>query len=588
MSEKFSLEFTETMDGHVEFDSSQTKWPLDRSDYSNAQEKNIQELSFKLTILVDDMEKFQNDENLLANAIGTVYCDKLGGELKVITGKFNLFVKPESSTNSNAAKEMHYTLFFNDKDGNPYTFYGFKVVEKEDWSDVWNETTTLYTSLWKGHSDYSENRPDLVAIGILRLTLMDFMNQLKTFKMSGGDIIDKTKTLTDFMGVFAGKLWESYAPTVFGTDSFRWNEHIYPVNTTEGVKGCTTELIPINTKDGLTISLQRFKKSESKDVVLLLHGLTTSTDMYIMPETYNLTSYLHDHGLTDVWSLDWRGSGRFTYNLIPNRYTVDHVAKYDIPAAIDHLKQNLPEGTNIHVICHCVGSIGLLSSVAAGYTKGLKSIISNSVSLTPKIPFMSKLKLFFAPAIIEYIFGYPYLSPKMPYMPGPGFGKWIHYMEKLLRKECNEPACHMVSFMWGWGFPAAYLHKNLSPVTHRRLVDLFGGVGVHWYRHLRKMAYKNEALPYKKEDEFFEGPSSYLNNLSEVKLPPTLLFSGDKNLIFPGSNKLCTQVINEKFPDQPVQYMEFPEYGHQDVFMGENCYNDIFPSLVKFIKENSD
>jgi cholesterol oxidase len=29
----------------------------------------------------------------------------------------------------------------------------------------------------------------------------------------------------------------------------------------------------------------------------------------------------------------------------------------------------------------------------------------------------------------------------------------------------------------------------------------------------------------------------------------------------------------------------FPNYGHQDVFMGKNCHVDVFPRLVKFLNE---
>ncbi|MCB0419905.1 MAG: esterase, partial [Bdellovibrionales bacterium] len=196
-----------------------------------------------------------------------------------------------------------------------------------------------------------------------------------------------------------------------------------------------------------------------------------------------------------------------------------------------------------------------------------------------------KLKLLFAPDLIEHVFGYPYLSPKIPYFPGPGFGKWIFWMERLIRRECKEPACHMVSFMWGWGFPAAYLHKNLSAITHRRLYDLFGGTAMHYYRHLRKMILKKEAVSYDPKEHPADPPESYLEKVKRRKLPPTLFFSGDQNLIFPGSNKLTFEKIKEMQPDAPIEYQEFFEYGHQDVFMGKYCDRDVFPALIEFIKK---
>ena len=37
--------------------------------------------------------------------------------------------------------------------------------------------------------------------------------------------------------------------------------------------------------------------------------------MFIMPEHYNLVSFLLDYGFSDVWSFDWCGSMRHNCNL---------------------------------------------------------------------------------------------------------------------------------------------------------------------------------------------------------------------------------------------------------------------------------
>ena len=52
----------------------------------------------------------------------------------------------------------------------------------------------------------------------------------------------------------------------------------------------------------------RGRTTPARDSVMIVHGLTTSTDMFIMPEHYNLVSYLLDNGYTDVWCLDMRMS----------------------------------------------------------------------------------------------------------------------------------------------------------------------------------------------------------------------------------------------------------------------------------------
>ncbi|WII70872.1 alpha/beta fold hydrolase [Bdellovibrio sp. 22V] len=577
-----SLEFTERMAGHIVAQNFTLNpaHPLSRTSFQEAEiSPHHQPFEFTLTISVQDVNSFIRDPELQAAAFGTV-ASFAGKNFSVEEGHFNLFTRPSVSPDLDTAKEMHYRLYLQDTQGKDWTFYGFKEILKEDGFEAWSQTTTLYFYLWEGHSDFKDGQEKKVhGLGILHISVGDFIKQLGTFKTNADSPLEEQSLIAQFLNVFAANLWQAYAPFMFTTTSSRWNEHLYPLHTTQGVALGEKTLHPLDTADGLTISVQRFKVKESKKVVLLLHGLTTSTDMYIMPEHQNLVNYLHAHGFTDVWSLDWRGSGRFTYNLIPHRYTIDDIAKNDVPRAVEFIRQKCGEDVEIHVICHCVGSLAFMASLAAGHVKNIKSVISNSVSLTPKVRWQGFLKLLFGPTVFEHLFGYAYISPRMPYLPGPGFGKWIYWMERLLRKECKEPACHLVSFMWGWGFPAAYSHRNMHPITHRRLVDLFGGTSFHYYRHIRKMLFAKASISYEKKNR-----TNYLEEMKKRKdLPPILLMSGSENHIFPGSNKETYAQLREHHGK--VRYLELPHYGHQDVFMGQYCHIEVFPKLVAFLKE---
>ncbi len=586
MTNSYSIEFTERMAGHLlnkNFELN-TQSPLSRDVFKEAeQDLKRRDFEFTLTIQVDDVNKFVADPELAAKAIGTISAPLYGADLTVSRGDFNLFTRPGASPDLNTAKEMHYTLYLNDEYGAPWTFFGFKEVLKEDGFEAWDQTTTLYCYLWEGHSTFTESPTKNVrGLGILHISVADFIKQMGTFKTNAPDAFEKQNTIVKFMNVFATNLWQAYAPFIFTTTSARWNEHIFPVQTTQGVARGEKTMHPIDTQDGLTISVQRFKVEKSKEVVLLLHGLTTSTDMFIMPEHQNLVNYLHGQGYSDVWSLDWRGSGRFTYNLTPHRYTIDDIAKNDIPRAIEYLREQCGADVKIHVICHCVGSLAFMASLAAGHVTGIQSVISNSVSLTPMTRWQGLLKLCFGPDLLEYVFRYAYISPRMPYFPGLGFGKWLYWMERTIRKECTEPACHLVSFMWGWGFPAAYKHRNIHPTTHRRLVDLFGGTSFHYYRHIRKMLFAKRSVSYDRKSPKVD----YFESIQQRQIPKILFISGTENNIFPGSNKRTFEELSKTTHASRVSYEEFPNYGHQDVFMGQYCHTEVFPKLISFLKEN--
>src|SRR5262245_20858328 len=83
-----------------------------------------------------------------------------------------------------------------------------------------------------------------------------------------------------------------------------------PLFTLEGVPGADASVHPFSTDDGLGLSMLRFTRGpagdQGGDAVLIIHGLTTSSDMFIMPEHHNLVRFLLDNGFRDVWTLDYR------------------------------------------------------------------------------------------------------------------------------------------------------------------------------------------------------------------------------------------------------------------------------------------
>ncbi|MFD0854581.1 alpha/beta fold hydrolase, partial [Actinomadura adrarensis] len=122
----------------------------------------------------------------------------------------------------------------------------------------------------------------------------------------------------------------------------------------EGIKDAQVSLHPFVTDDDLLLTLRRFHRSDGDDVVLLLHGLTSSSDLFVMPEIYNMTSYLLDNGFGDVWALDFRMSNRLPYNTNQRRYSLDDIALFDYPAALAELRSHVGD-RRVHVFAHCLG-----------------------------------------------------------------------------------------------------------------------------------------------------------------------------------------------------------------------------------------
>jgi cholesterol oxidase len=547
---------------------------------------------FHLTITIDDVMRFVDEPSHEAATAGYVRCPSLGGDLPVERGTFNLFVNAEGRLD----KRMFYRLFLHHEKEGPLTLSGFKVVQDDRQHDVWADTTTLFTRLLRGHvKAEDEAQAEIFASGILHIYHLDFLKQLTTFRVEGPTLEARNEASVRFCKLFFGSLWDVYGTRVAGgqppvtalthrSGSADHSEREIPLYTLQGVPNAVHEHHPFSTTDMLGLSMERFTRGDCDDVVLILHGLTTSTDMFIMPEHYNLVTYLLDHGYSDVWCLDYRMSNRHSYNLSPHRMTMDDIALFDYPAAIARLRQ-VVGNRRIHVICHCLGAVSFMMSLFGKAVDGITSVIANSVALTPRVPRWSQLKLALAPFLFESVLGLPYMNPRWSYDPGLTAGKLLSKLISLFHTECNVPACHMLSTMWGTGWPALYSHENLADITHRRGGDLYGPTSMNYYRHVRKMVKAGGAIKYEPGDAKYASlPDDYFQYAKEIETP-VLFMTGENNRVFTDSNIYCHQRLEKLVPGRHELHV-FPNYGHQDVFMGKNNHVDIFPRLVQFLDKH--
>ena len=202
-----SLEFTEEMKGYITFGE------LDFEKGFRLGKRDGNFCMFHLTISTDDVDRFVADPTHEGTARGWVECEALGGRLPVQKGIFNLFVDREDPTTTN----MLYRLFFADTAGNPLTLSGFKDVHDDPGFDAWSDTSTLYTRILRGHvAAGGDASAEVVASGIINIYLQDFARQLTTFRTNGPSKAAELKALADFGRLFAGKLWDLYAPRASG------------------------------------------------------------------------------------------------------------------------------------------------------------------------------------------------------------------------------------------------------------------------------------------------------------------------------------------------------------------------------------
>ena len=570
-----SFEFTEEMKGYLS-----PKAKAFEDGYEKGQKTN-QQFMFRLTIRTEDLDAFLASEQHECGATGYVEGDLIGGRCEVEKGVFNLF----TDTADQNRRQMHYRLFFTTADGKPMTLSGVKQIQDNPGLDVWADTTTLFTNLFPGHIEAAkESKAKTSATGLLHILAPDFAVQLTTFKTNAATLKGRLEAYEKFGKFFLGSLWEVYKPKL--TSKMGAFEREIALFTTKGVKDAEITTHPFPTPDRIGLSLLRFQRKPCKDVVVLIPGLTAASDMFILPETYNLVSYLLDHGFTDVWTMDGRISNRYYYNLRRNNFNVDDLALYDHPPAIETVRKAVGPDARIHVISHCFGALSFVMSLFGKAVTGVRSVIANGVGLTPRIPFPAKIKLMFGPFLTEYVLGVEYLNPYWRREPGFAPGKVLAHAVSAVHRECDSPECHMLSFMWGWGFPVLYKHENLHEVTHRRCGDLFGGVTVNYYRHvLRMIRAGNTAVKYNPKDPQYRSlPDNYFQYAADIETP-VLFVAGQDNQLFLDSNIVCHERLQKIVPDRHQLHV-FPKYGHADVILGKNAHEDIYPRFVEFLEQH--
>jgi cholesterol oxidase len=538
-------------------------------------------LSIRVSVLIPDLALFLDEPAHAGTLSGEIDCPLLGGICPVQSGIFRLL--PDTADLDR--KVMYYQLYASTPQQEPITFVGVKHVQHDAPFDLWRDTTTLYVNIYRGHIDPAKTaQAELWVTGIIGLGLPDFIKVLGQLRATGPDGSASLAGLARFGKYFAGKLWDVYGPSL--PPATNRPKRKYPLFTTEGVHNAGISVHPFSTADGVALQLTRFRRTDCDDVVLLVHGLTNSSDMFIMPEHRNLVQSLLDQGYGDVWTLDYRGSCRFPYNLARHRHTFDDIALFDHPAALAELRRHIGS-KRIHIVAHCIGAMTIAMGLFGKTIEGIRSVILNSVALTPNVSAWARMKLAVGPWACENLLGIDYLNPSRWREPGWSPGKLLALTSQLVHKECDSPECHMLSFMWGSGHPSVYNHANMAAETHERLGDLFGGTGLHYYRHVLKMVKNsNTAIKYDSTDQRYAKLSDdYFQHAADLTTP-ILLTSGQDNRVFVDSNIICHQRL-EKISPGRHQLRVFPGYGHQDVFMGKNAHEDIFPALVSFLREHS-
>jgi hypothetical protein len=332
----------------------------------------------------------------------------------------------------------------------------------------------------------------------------------------------------------------------------------------------TDRVVPFRARDGMECNLINVRSSSppSRGPVILVHGAGVRAEVFRPPRGPTIADYLVARGY-DVWLENWRAS----IDLAPNPWTLDQAAVLDHPEAVRTVV-NETGSDRVKAIVHCQGSCSFVMSVVAGLTPAVDTVVSNAVSLHPIVPFGSRFKL---DALLPFVgamtkFLNPRWGDEAPTLPA----KLIAMMGRMTHGGCDNEVCKQVSFTYGSGDPALWLHENIDDATHDWIRREFANVPVSFFRQMARCIRRGHLVRVEPRPEL---PADFCAGEPQTDAR-FALFGGDRNRCFlPASQTTSYDFFNRHRRDFHSLHI-LPGYSHLDVFWGKRSAEEIFPLMA--------
>jgi cholesterol oxidase len=350
------------------------------------------------------------------------------------------------------------------------------------------------------------------------------------------------------------------------------------------------------------------------DPVLLIHGLAQGSLIYSTDTIdVNMASAMSQAGY-DVWLVDYRLSNMLPAPVPEDGWSMDDVARYDIPATIEHVF-HASGGRRVRIFAHCVGATTVAMAILKGWVDHahIECLALNAIHpwtiFSVANRFKARLGSFFRDVLQRDLLD-PIPGPQpsvaqalldrlafslaryedaeddrrtAAHAPSPGVVRQeAKSHTRSAATEIAETVCDRMTFLYA----RMWRHTNLDPRTHAGFPTLVGPAPGNVYRQLYFFALRERLTTQ-------DGLNDYLTkeNLLKRWHMPTAFFHGEESRVF--SPKSATrsaenlhQIVNvQGGANVPVRVCRIPHYGHMDVIFGKNADRDVFPHLIAFFAD---
>lgn len=363
------------------------------------------------------------------------------------------------------------------------------------------------------------------------------------------------------------------------------------------------------TKDKVQLVFRRYKRKGAQPV-LLVHGLAQNCFHWDLPlPNRSFAKYLYKNGY-DVWIANLRshGKGNFKSETPKKSWSVDDFAIYDVPALVN--KINHATGKKPYYIGFSMGGM-----VAYMYLQGIYHhpktgrVVSNLQLALERNTKIKGLITIGSPVTMAWkyrptldkmanpksYYDYNYILDALPgrkatmysflfmrKVPLQSLIKVLFPSEKWGKVRSKRGWMHF----WGERFPFNYVWHapNMSPKTMEALLDqsvdnINGKVLAQFTHWCIKRTFSEYNIHNNKKN-----PYIYADHMYKIILP-FYMIGGDKDKL------VCDDILQEKgftqisSPDKT--FRSFSGFGHLDLCVGLNAPTKVYPSILKWLKDQS-
>ncbi|XP_057857842.2 uncharacterized protein LOC131066953 [Cryptomeria japonica] len=469
---------------------------------------------------------------------------------------------------------MHYHLLLSSASGARYILEGKKTMHPFLFCCFgWKESTTLHAKLRQITRIYQNYR-----VANFNADLVELEGDLKV------SAIGLLQSLISLRGNWKGKFVSLLGQSLIRTYILqRPREVLSNAHCTAKQSNYPCHVLhKITAGDGFPFSCKQWKcstKSNEFDCptknypVLLLNG--HSTESFCLPtEPMDFVRTLLDEGY-EAWLLQNRLHPLHS----SNEFTIEDLAKFDIPAAMARITEIHGPDIKVHVIAHCVGGLAIHMALLGGYISAhnVASLVCTNSSMFFKVTTSAFIKLMLPLMPISMaILG----KKTVLEIPENSKEEWRHKLLKYIAKamprteRCTLDECEVFSGIFG----STFWHDNVSSTMHHWLYkQALPRLPMADFPHLRSICIAGHIVDSK-------GNNSFLIHPERMPLPTTYISGGRSILVTPETSLLANQFMKLHQPDFHHERVVVEGFGHSDLLIGENSHKHVFPHILSHLK----